>query len=224
MYVGTIMKTDLVTVPQSMSLKEAKDIITEKQIAHLLVVDYKGRLRGVVSDRDLKENWASKATTLSVHELNYLLDQMTVEMIMVKTVITTTPDTTIEEAAQVMQTNRISALPVVQDEKLSGIITTRDVLGVLLQAIGINKDSTRLTVLVKDRIGVMAEISKILRDHQINIRSFFTWPERKHPGVYQLVLRVSAEDGEEAIEILTLGGFKVLTEYVKDLSEYLPED
>ena len=106
--------------------------------------------------------------------------------------------------------------------ELSGIITTRDVLGVLLQAIGINEDSTRFTVLVKDRVGVMAEISKTLKDHDISIRSIFTWPEKKHPGVYQLVIRVGAEAGETAIKALTDGGFKVLRSYVQDLSPFLP--
>ena len=223
MYVGTIMQTDLVTVPPDMSLKKARDIIETRKIAHLLVVDKDEKLMGVISDRDLKENWASKATTLSVHELNYLLDQLTLEMIMAKTIITVTPDTTIERAAFIMQKNRISALPVIMGSKLSGIITTRDVLGVILQAIGINEDSIRFTVLVKDRVGVMAEISKILKDHEISIRSIFTWPEKKHPGVYQLVIRVGAENGETAIEALTNGGFKVLRSYVQDLSPFLPE-
>jgi acetoin utilization protein AcuB len=223
MHVGRIMRKDLVTVPPDTSIVKAKDIIAEKLIEHLLVVDGDGNLVGIVSDRDLKQTWASPATTLSVHELNYLLRQLTVEMMMVKKIITVTPGTTVERAARIMQDNRISALPVVKNEKLIGIITTTDVMGVLLDAIGINGESTRLVVLVQDRIGMIAEVSRILQEAQINIRSLVTWPERQYPGVYHFVLRVGAANGEKAISALTQAGFKVLTEYVEDLGPYLPK-
>jgi acetoin utilization protein AcuB len=222
MYVGRVMHTDLVTVSPETDLIKARDIIAQKRINHLLVVDKQGELLGIISDRDLKQSWASPATTLSVHELNYLLSQLTVEMIMVKKIVTIPPNTTIERAANIMQENRISALPVMEREKLVGIITTTDVLGVLLQAIGINGSSKRFSVLVSDRIGILAEVARLLQKHQINIRSLFTWPEKNHPGVYQLVMRVAAEDGDRAIAVLTEGGFKVLTEYVSDLTPYLP--
>jgi acetoin utilization protein AcuB len=216
------MHTNLVTVPPDTVLKKANDLIAEKRINHLLVVDQNGELLGIVSDRDLKKFSASPATTLSVHELNYLLSQMTVEMIMAKKIITITPGTTIERAALIMQENRISALPVISDEKLIGIITTTDVMGVLLHAIGFGEESARFTVLVEDRIGVVAEVSNLLKEKQINIRSLVTWPEKNAPGIYQLVLRVGAKDEEKAISALRKGGFKVLTDYVQDLTPYLP--
>jgi acetoin utilization protein AcuB len=217
------MRTELVTVHRDTTLLEAQRILKEKKIAHLLVVDKNEKLLGVVSDRDLKESWASKTTTLSVHELNYLLDKLTVGMIMTKTVISTTPDTTIERAAHMLQSNRISALPVLENDELVGIITTHDVLGVILQAIGINQESTRFSVLVKDRVGVMAEVTKLLKDEDVNIRSLFTWPETEYQGIYQLVLRVPANDGPRAIDVLNKQGYKVLTGYHKDLSPFLPD-
>jgi acetoin utilization protein AcuB len=223
MFVGRVMHTDLVTVGIDTTLVKAKDIVAEKRINHLLVVDQKNELVGIISDRDLRQSWASSATTLSVHELNYLLMQVTVDKIMVKQIITITPNTTIERAANIMQENRISALPVMEDKKLVGIITTTDVMGVLLQAIGISEDSARFSVLVKDRIGVVAEVSKLLKEHQINIRSLVTFPEKKHPEIYQLVLRVAAKDGEKAASVLGTGGFNVLTEYVQDIRPYLPK-
>lgn len=222
MYVGRVMHTDLVTVPPDTSLVQAKEIIAERRIAHLLVVDKKENLVGIISDRDLKQSWASPATTLSVHELNYLLKQLTVDMIMRKRIITISPDTTIERAARIMQENRISALPVMEKENLAGIITTTDVMEVLLQAIGIDGDSFRFTVLVQDRIGMVAEVSRILKEKQINIRSLVTWPERKYEGVYQLVMRVAAADKENAVSVLAEAGFKVLTKYVEDLTPYFP--
>jgi acetoin utilization protein AcuB len=223
MRVGRIMHTDLVTVSPDTTIIKAKDIIAKKQINHLLVVDKNEELVGIVSDRDIKQSWASPATTLSTHELNYLLTQLTVEIIMVRKIVTILPSTTIERAASIMQENRISSLPVVEGEKLVGIITTNDVMEVLLRAIGFGEGSTRFTVLVEDRIGVVAEVSKLLKEQQVNIRSLITWPEKNHPGVYQLVMRVGVEDREKAISVLSDGGFKVLTEYVQDLTPFLPK-
>lgn len=222
MHVGLIMRKDLVTVPPDTSLVQARDLISEKLIDHLLVVDKNEKLVGIVSDRDLKQAWASPATTLSAHELNYLLKQLNVDTIMVKKIMTVTPGTTIERAGRIMQENRISALPVMENEKLVGIITTTDVMGVLLDAIGIDGESARFVVLVEDRVGMIAEVSRILKEEGINIRSLVSWPEKAHPGIYQVVLRVGAANGEKAISALTRAGFKVLTEYVEDLSPYLP--
>jgi acetoin utilization protein AcuB len=224
MYVGRVMRKHLVTVPPDTSLRKAREIIQEKRINHLLVVNEDGNLIGIVSDRDVKQSWASPATTLSVHELNYLLNQLTVEMIMVKKIITISPGTTIERAAYIMQENRINALPVIESDKLVGIITSTDVMGVLLRAIGFDDDeSARFTVLVEDRIGVVAEVSRILKEAQINIRSLVTWPENEFPGVYQLVMRVKLEDKDKAINVLGDAGFKILSEYVDDLTPYLPK-
>ena len=222
MYVGNVMRTELVTVPPETTLLAAQDLLDQKQINHLLVVDGEGELLGIVSDRDLKKSWASSATTLSKNELMYLLDQVTVFSIMTKKTIAITPGTTIERAALLMNQHRINALPVLDGKALVGIITSRDVIKILLEAIGIDKDSARLTVLVKDRIGVISDISRALREDGINIRSLFTWPEQNHPGVYYLVIRVPASAGENAAARLEKEGFKVISHYVKDLSPYLP--
>lgn len=221
MHVGRVMKKQLVTIPPTLSLNQAMAVIKEKDIDHLLVVDSRKKLVGIVSDRDLKKSMASPATTLSKHELNYLLEQAQVDAIMVKRIIAITPDTTIERAARIMQQNNISSLPVMEGEKLVGIITTTDVMEVLLQAIGMETDSMRFTVTVKDRVGVMVDICNLLRNNNISIRSLVTWREAEHSNIYQLIMRVPAEDGDEAMSILRQEGFQVLTEYVEDVSSYL---
>ncbi len=222
MYVGTVMRTDLATVAPKTTLVAAQEILEQKKINHLLIVDEDNDLLGIVSDRDLKKSWASSATTLSKNELIYLLDQVTVADIMTKKTLTITSATTIERAALLMNQHRINALPVLEDDELVGIITSRDVMRVLLEAVGIETDSSRLTILVKDRIGVISDISQSLRAEGINIRSLFTWPEKTHPGVYYLVVRVPAGDGDKAAACLEKEGFKVLTDYTRDLDPYLP--
>ncbi|MFW2365218.1 MAG: CBS and ACT domain-containing protein [Desulforhopalus sp.] len=223
MYIGRIMHTDLITVSPDTSLVEAKALVAEKQIDHLLVVDDKKKLVGIVSDRDLKKYWASPATSLSTHELNYLLQQVLVSMIMVKTVVTVPTSTTIERAALIMQQHHISALPVMEDDELVGIITSFDVVEVLLKAIGISDDSVRLGVFVVDSMGVLAQVSETLRDAEINILSLFCWPENDHPGITQLLIRVSLQDEAKTIEALNAKGFKVKNRYEKDITPFLPK-
>lgn len=223
MYVGTIMRTNLITVSPKTSLVKAREIIQEKKISHLLVVDDRKKLVGIISDRDLKQNWASPATSLSTHELTYLLEKVEVSMIMIKTVVTIPTSTTIERAAYIMQQSRISALPVMEDGELAGIITSTDVMGVLLEAIGISDDSVRLSVFVRDSIGKLAEVAESLRDAAVNIQSLISFPEHDHPGVFQLVIRVAGSDGDIAAAALTKKGFKVKSKYEKDLTPFIPE-
>ena len=223
MYIGRIMHTELITIAPNATLVEAKELIDSKNIDHLLVVNDKGKLVGLLSDRDLKQYWASPATSLSSHELTYLLEKIMVKSIMVETVVTVSVDTTIERAAHIMQTNNINSLPVMDKEELVGIITSTDVMGVLLEAIGMHEESVRLCVLVDERIGTLALLSAILRDQKINIQSIVSWPVRKHPGIHQLIIRVSGDDGPKAVIALNKNDFKVLTHYVKDLSPFLPE-
>jgi acetoin utilization protein AcuB len=223
MYIGRVMHTDLITISPDASLVEARELIESENIDHLLVVNDQDKLVGLLSDRDLRQYWASPATSLSNHELAYLLDKILVKMIMVKTVTTITPETTIERAAHIMQTSNINSLPVMEQGELVGIITSTDVMGVLLEAIGMYEDSVRICVLVNHRIGAIAEVSAILRDLGVNIESLVTWPVRKYPGTHQLVLRLSGDDGPKAVAALNKNNFKVLTRYVKDLSPYLPD-
>lgn len=222
MYIGRIMHTDLITVSPEATLVKARDVLKEKQIDHLLVVDNKGKLVGIISDRDLKQYWASPATSLSTHELHYLLQKVTVSMVMIKTVVTVPVNTTIERAALVMQQNKISALPVMEEDELAGIITSSDVMDVLLQAIGISDESIRLSVFVKDTIGVLADVADTLKNAGVNIQSFFCWPETKYEGITQMVMRVNQLDEEKAITALTAKGIKVKSKYEKDISSFLP--
>jgi len=223
MYIGQIMRTNLVTATPDTSLVDVRDLIAQHRIEHLLVVNKKGHLVGIVSDRDVKLNWASPATSLSTHELHYLLQKVEVGMIMVKTVMTVGPDTTIERAAYIMQTHAISSLPVMRGEELVGIVTRTDVMAVLLQAIGMSEESVRLGVLVDDRIGRLAEVTSILRDQHINIQSFFCWPVPQYPDISHLVIRVVRSEGEEAVAALEGRGVKVLRRYEEDLRPFLPQ-
>lgn len=222
MYIGKIMHTNLITVAPNASLLDAEKLIRENPIDHLLVVNKKDKLVGIISDRDLKKYWASPATSLSKHELGYLLEKVEVQMIMSKTVITVAPDMTVERAAYIMQIHNVNALPVEENGQLVGIITSTDVMGVLLNAIGMSDSSSRISVYVKDSIGMLATITAALRDAGVNIQSVFSWPVTNYQGINQLILRIAGADQEQAVKALKEAGYKAQTQYVKDITPFLP--
>ncbi len=222
MYVGWSMKTSLVTITPDTSIFRARELMDQHKISHLPVTDGKAQLLGIVTDRDLKEAWASPATTLSVHELTYVLQKLTVAHIMTKGVTSATPNMTIERAARIMHDGKIGALPVLRNDKLVGIITTTDLMEVLLMALGMSDDTKRLSVLVTDRTGVLVKIGKAMQAASVNILSTLTVPLRGHRDVWQVIVRFNLADYKTAVHALEESGLKVLTEYVEDLTPYLP--
>ena len=115
------------TADPKMSVSEARELMRRKVIRHLLVTEEE-RLVGIVTDRDIRLNLPSPATSLSVWEINYLLTRLTVGDVMTKAVITVEPERPIEEAARLMLEHRIGALPVVDGGLLGGILTETDLL------------------------------------------------------------------------------------------------
>ncbi len=223
MYVGWNMKTNLVTVSPETSIFKARELMDTRKVSQLPVTDGRAHLLGIVTDRDLRQAWASPATTLSIHELTYVLQKLTVGNIMTKKVITATPAMTIESAARLIHDHKFSALPVLKDDRLVGIITITDLLEVLLTALGMSEDSSRLSLLVRDRIGVLAEAAGCMQRSEINIRSVIIVPLPSYEGIWQLILRVAMTDAAKAAEALQEAGFKVVTHYVEDLTPYLPD-
>lgn len=222
MYIGSIMHTDLITVPPEASLSDAQKLMDSKSIDHLLVVNKNKKLVGILSGRDLKQYWASPATSLSTHELNYLLDKVTAEMIMTKAVVTVNTTTTIERAAFIMQQHKISALPVMENGDLTGLITSTDVMGLLFDAIGLSDASVRLGVLVSDKIGELARVTDTLKDVGVNIQSLLCCQEKGYPEISHLVMRVAEQDKDAAIKALAASNIKVMLQYEKDISPFLP--
>ena len=127
MKVRDIMTISCITAPATMPVLEARQLMLEKRIRHLLVTDGP-KLLGIVTDRDIRLNLPSPATSLSVWEINYLLARMTLSAVMTKNVVVVESGREATEAAQVMLDHKIGALPVVDRGHLVGIITETDLL------------------------------------------------------------------------------------------------
>jgi len=135
MQVEQWMNQDVVSLGPDDSFRTAMHLIRQKGIRHVPVVEGK-RLVGIVTDRDLRQASPSGATSLSIHELHYILEKLTVREIMTKQVVTIRPDQTVEDAALLLLGHRIGGLPVVRDGELVGIVTETDILQAFLQLRG----------------------------------------------------------------------------------------
>jgi len=125
MRVRELMTVKPITVDPETPMLQARQRMAEERIRHLVVVDG-ARVVGIVTDRDIRLNLPSPATSLSVWELNYLLAQLTVGGVMSATVIVVDPERPVAEAARIMMDHKIGALPVVDEGRLVGIITESD--------------------------------------------------------------------------------------------------
>jgi acetoin utilization protein AcuB len=128
MLIRELMTGGLTTVHGETSVQEARELMTRKRIRHLPVTSPGGRLVGIITDRDIRLNLPSPATSLSVGEINHLLTKLTVGQVMTRSVITIGPDRPVREGAQLILEHRIGALPVVDDGHLIGILTETDIV------------------------------------------------------------------------------------------------
>jgi CBS domain-containing protein len=127
------MTADVITIYPDTAVPEAHQLMKREEIRRLPVVDNAGRLVGIVTLGDLRAAEPSPATSLSVWELNYVIANLTVDKIMTHDPVTVSPDSTIGEAARTMLENRVSGLPVLDDEgKVVGIITESDIFSMVV--------------------------------------------------------------------------------------------
>ncbi len=158
MQVKERMKRDPVTVKKDDSFRYALKLIRKEGIRHLPVVENK-RVVGIVTDRDLRQAAPSPATTLEVHELNFLLERLKIEAIMTKKVITVGQETNLLDAARLLLTHKIGCLPVVAQDELVGIITEGDMLRALVDMAESAEGGPATEFLVEDRPGVIEAIT-----------------------------------------------------------------
>jgi CBS domain-containing protein len=134
-----------ITTTPGATVPDAMQVMRGSKVRQLPVVNEKGELVGIVSLDDLLRVSPSPATSLSVWELDYLLEKITVEKVMTRDVITITEDTAVEEAGRIMADNKVSGLPVLRDGELVGIITESHLFNILLELFGAREPGIRVT-------------------------------------------------------------------------------
>jgi acetoin utilization protein AcuB len=208
MLVRKKMKKDLITITKDERMTTARKIIKEKNIRHLPVVDGK-RLIGLVTNMDIRKAEASPATSLEIRELHYLLDKLTVGEIMTRNVITISPDISVEEATTLLHDNKIGCLPVVEDGNLVGMLTENDVMEILIEVMGMKEKGSRVEVIVDDKPGALADITRIIKEHNVNITSLVT-DVADEPGKRLVVFKLKTFYFEPIKKALEGAGFSVV--------------
>lgn len=159
MLVRDRMATYPITIRPDASVPDALKVMQGSKVRQLPVMSEKGKLMGIVSLVDLFRVSPSPATSLSVWEVDYLLEKITVEKVMTRDVITVTEDTAVEEAGRIMYDNRISGLPVMRGEELVGFFAESHLLSVLLELFGARTHGHRVMARIPHEAGVLAKIT-----------------------------------------------------------------
>ena len=199
MHVRYWMNKDVITVEEDLSLMKASQLLKQRSIKHLPVMK-EGRLAGIVSDRDLKEAQPSKATSLDIHELCYLLDRVKIKNLMSTRLHTINPEEVVEKAAAVMLENDISALPVVNKKgELEGIVTKGDLFRAMIALSGIKQAQLQFGAQIKDRPGAVKEVTDSIRVHGGRVISIATHHEDAPDGFLNIYIRCKEIENEEAL-------------------------
>jgi len=186
------MTTDVVTIDEDTSMMKASIIMKEKKIRCLPIVNKKGNLVGIVSDRDLKDAAPSKATTLDVYELNYLLSSIKIKDLMITNLAYVRPDETVEFAAILMLENKISSLPVINNKgALIGIVTQTDIFKVLINIAGVYTGGIQFAFSLEDRPGSIKEAADAIRSYGGRIVSILSTHETAEEGRRNVYVRTS---------------------------------
>ena len=188
MFVAERMTKHPVTMASDSTVGEVDRIMKKNKFHRMIIVDG-GKLVGYISDRDVMRVAPSPATSLSKFEIRELLDKLKVRDIMQKKVITVSEDATIEEAALIMYNNKVGGLPVISEVgQVVGIITATDILKTFVNVMGLPEGGkTRITLEVENKVGALAEISKIFADNGINLDSLITC--KQEDKKYDIVVR-----------------------------------
>ncbi len=184
------MNPNVITVDADDSMLDATKLLKEHNIRHLPVLE-KGKLVGVITDRDLKRASPSDATTLEAHELLYLIANIKVREIMTKNPITVPYNYTIEEAAEILLQAKISGMPVVDKQgDVIGTITQTDLFKVLISLTGVGKKGVQFAFLLEDRAGSIKEVADIIRSYGGRMASILSSYEKAPEGHRYVYIRM----------------------------------
>jgi acetoin utilization protein AcuB len=206
MLVRSRMTARVITAAPDTTLADALALTRTHRIRHIPICD-DDRLVGLVSDRDLRlampPVWADQHD-----ELRALLHRKTVGDVMVTDIISVTPDTLVEEAAKLLYTHRIGCLPVLEDDRLAGILTETDLLRAFVDLFGAHEDTTRLEVRMPNKPGELARVVRIVGiENRTNITGLVVPPLSGSDSV--AIMHIQTREAEPIVEALRKLGYAV---------------
>ena len=203
------MTKDPITVSPETLAVEAQKIMKENRIRRLPVVE-KGKLVGMMTFRNLIEAAPSSASSLSIHELNYLIMKIKVKDLMKKNVITVSPEDTVIEAIVRGVEKGIGGFPVVDEQgRLVGIITETQIARAMIQLFGTEARKEIISLENVDlQPGTFGKIVTLVEKLGINIISMFSLP-RRTTDLLRVYIRIRSGQREEALAELKKAGYEI---------------
>jgi acetoin utilization protein AcuB len=205
MIVEEIMKTNLTTLKKNNTIAEAYKLLEEKRIRHMPIVDDDQRLIGLVSDRDIRDALPSRFLEKDTDILQKPLEQL-----MTTDLITCHPLDFAEEIAALFYEHHIGCIPVINDQKLVGIVTETDLLHTLVALTGVHQPGSQIEVRVVNKGGMLNKVASIISARKANILSVLVYPYQQDDNYKILVFRVQTMNPINIIEDLKKSGFHVL--------------
>lgn len=197
MLIRNWMTTDVVSVRPDTSLLKIGKLMRDNNVRRVPVLDDAGRVVGIISDRDVRDASPSKATTLDMYEMHYLLAEIKARDIMTANPVTIKPTDTVEKAAMLMLDKKIGGLPVVDENgALAGIISDQDVFKALVNITGVRDGGIQLGIEIANEPGAMRPIFDLLRTHDARILSVLSTNNQE--GRRNIFLRLRDVDRPEA--------------------------
>lgn len=169
MPVKDFMTKKLVYVSPDTTVAEAADLLREHHLRRLPVVE-NDQLVGLVTEGTMAEAQPSKATSLSIYKMNYLLNKTKIRDIMIKDIVTVSQYASLEDAIYLMMSRKIGVLPVVDNGQLYGIVTDRDVFKAFLEIAGYGQEGYRLVILADEGIGVLSKVLNRLSSANLSVK------------------------------------------------------
>lgn len=187
MAVKDFMTRKVVYISPNTTIAHAADMMREQKLHRLPVIE-NDQLVGLVTEGTIAEASPSKATSLSIYEMNYLLNKTKVGDVMIRDVVTISQFASLEDATYLMLKNKIGILPVVDNEQLYGVITDRDIFKAFLEVSGYGEEGVRLRFVTENKVGVLEKIIRLLVEENLNISNTVNIPRKDGKVVIEVQL------------------------------------
>ena len=187
MAVKDFMTRKVVYISPNTTIAHAADMMREQELHRLPVIE-NDQLVGLVTEGTIAEASPSKATSLSIYEMNYLLNKTKVGDVMIRDVVTISQFASLEDATYLMLKNKIGILPVVDNEQLYGVITDRDIFKAFLEVSGYGEEGVRLRFVTENKVGVLEQITRLLVEENLNISNTVNIPRKDGKVVIEVQL------------------------------------
>ena len=218
MAVKDFMTRKVIYISPDTTVAHAADIMRAQELHRLPVIE-NDQLVGLVTEGTIAEASPSKATSLSIYEMNYLLNKTKIKDIMIRDVVTVSQFASLEDATYLMLKNKIGILPVVDNQQVYGVITDRDVFRGFLEIAGYGEEGIRVRFITEDEVGVLEKIVHLIVEENLNISNAVNIPRKDGKVVIEVqidgdidlpALKAKFEDKDIQVEDITRTSAKAL--------------